>query len=60
MNFKNSDKIHIHPFIGFLELIDKNGNIIKNYNKKGEIVVTGFLNKALPLIRYKTGDYGLF
>lgn len=60
MNFKNSDKIHIHPFIGFLELIDKNGNIIKNYNKKGEIVVTGFLNKALPLIRYKTGDYAAY
>ena len=60
MNLKNSDKIHIHPFIGFCELIDGNGEIIKKYNQRGEIVVSGFLNKAFPLIRYRTGDFAAY
>lgn len=39
----------ISPFYGYTELIAQpNGN---------EIVSTGFLNKIMPLIRYKTGDF---
>ena len=31
----------------------------EKYNeKKGEIITTGFINKAMPLINYRTGDYG--
>ena len=42
--------------IGILELIDKEGNLIKSYSKEGEIIFTGLLNFDQPLIRYKIGD----
>lgn len=42
---------------GFFELIDSNGNIITKNNVQGEIVGTSFDNFAMPLIRYRTGDY---
>lgn len=52
-------KMHISPDLGIIELVDKNGNPIKE-NEIGEIVATGFLNYAQPLIRYKTGDLAIF
>jgi phenylacetate-CoA ligase len=38
-----------NPFYGYTELL-------KNSNDSYDIVSTGFLNKIMPLIRYKTGD----
>lgn len=40
---------HIYPQSGYVELIE----IGSGYN---EVVATGFINYAMPLIRYKTGD----
>lgn len=51
----NSLKYHFSPFYGYTELLDKDGNDV-NEGEVGEIVVTGFSNKPLPFIRYKTGD----
>ncbi len=42
---------------GYFELIDKSGNIIEENNINGEIVATSYDNFAMPLIRYRTGDY---
>tara|TARA_B110000114_G_scaffold145481_1_gene154606 strand:+ start:20 stop:586 length:567 start_codon:yes stop_codon:yes gene_type:complete len=42
---------------GYFELIDSFGNEIKENNITGEIVATNYDNYAMPLIRYKTGDY---
>jgi phenylacetate-CoA ligase len=42
---------------GYFELIDKNGNVIRENNIDGEIVGTSYDNLAMPLIRYRTGDY---
>jgi len=42
---------------GYMELIDKKGYVIKENGKIGEIVGTSYDNYAMPLIRYKTGDY---
>tara|TARA_R110002051_G_scaffold325568_1_gene428959 strand:- start:8577 stop:9920 length:1344 start_codon:yes stop_codon:yes gene_type:complete len=47
------------PFYGYTELIGTDGNHVK-IGEVGEIVVTGFYNKAMPFIRYKTGDLALF
>lgn len=44
---------HVHPEFGFVEII-KNTN-----NEAGEVVATGFTNKAMPLIRYRIGDTAL-
>ncbi len=41
---------------GYLELVDKNGKVIKEPGREGEIVATGFDNYGMPLIRFKTGD----
>lgn len=49
-------KYVVAPLYGVVELVDKNGNVISNYNETGELVGTGLLNFGMPLIRYKTGD----
>lgn len=48
---------HVEPTYGYVELIDENGMVIED-DRPGEIVVTGFTNYVMPLIRYKTGDIG--
>ena len=46
-----------NPQYGYFELVDKKGKVISENNIVGEIVGTSFDNFAMPLIRYKTGDY---
>lgn len=41
---------------GLIEIINEKGKNC-DLNEEGEIVCTGFINKGMPLIRYKTGDY---
>ncbi len=53
---EESTEYHIEPQYGFVELIDSEGNQIWKPGIRGEIVATGFLNDAMPLIRYRTGD----
>lgn len=53
---EKSTEYHIEPQYGFVELIDSEGNQIWEPGIRGEIVATGFLNDAMPLIRYRTGD----
>jgi len=53
---EESTEYHIEPQYGFVELIDSEGNQIWEPGIRGEIVATGFLNEAMPLIRYRTGD----
>jgi len=48
---------HIIPEYGITEILDENNRPITN--GVGEIVGTGFLNRAFPLIRYKTGDFAV-
>jgi phenylacetate-CoA ligase len=43
------NEYHFDPYYGYTELIAEN-------NGKFSIVGTGFLNKTMPLIRYKTDD----
>lgn len=53
---ENCTEYHVEPGYGFVELIDSDGNQIWEPEIRGEIVATGFLNDAMPLIRYRTGD----
>jgi phenylacetate-CoA ligase len=48
---------HQFPDYGYLEIIDDGGGRILQDGDRGEIVGTGFLNRVMPLIRYRTGDY---
>lgn len=42
---------------GYFELLDENDKVIEENNVRGEIVGTSFDNYAMPLVRYKTGDF---
>lgn len=53
--FENEDGfMKIHPRMGFVEILDKNNH--RATNGFGKVVVTGFMRKSMPLIRYEIGD----
>ena len=45
------------PAYGHTELIGADGAPVSEPGALGEIVVTSFDNRAMPLVRYRTGDY---
>jgi phenylacetate-CoA ligase len=55
-----NDEYHFYPFYGHIELIDQNDNVIRDPNIPGRIIATGFDNDVMPLIRYDTGDIGMW
>ena len=46
------ETLHLSPDAGIVEILDEHGDP----SDMGEIVATGFLREAQPLIRYRTGD----
>lgn len=50
------DAYEMIPYYSFVELVDKDGNPIKEKNKEGFIVGTNLWNFVYPFIRYKVGD----
>ena len=50
----------VWPLYGHVELIDEAGQTITAPGVQGEIVATGFDNKAMPFIRYRTGDLAMW
>lgn len=51
-----STDYHAMPDYGLLELVNDKGQNVIEEGSRGEIVGTGFYNRAMPLIRYRTGD----
>jgi phenylacetate-CoA ligase len=49
--------MHILPTDIFVEVLDEEG-MPAGEGKPGEITVTGGRNPYMPLLRYRTGDYG--
>ena len=50
----------VWPLYGHVELIDEEGRQITEPGVQGEVVATGFDNKAMPFIRYRTGDLAMW
>jgi phenylacetate-coenzyme A ligase PaaK-like adenylate-forming protein len=50
-------RMHLAPEYGYLEILDDAGNPVEP-GEEGHFVWTGFLNRAMPLIRYRIGDRG--
>lgn len=57
---EHSDFYHIQSEYGYMELLDEEHNPISETGRMGEIVCTGFFNRAMPFIRYRTGDYSSY
>jgi phenylacetate-CoA ligase len=51
-----SGRMHIVPWVGIIEIVREDGSSCAA-GELGEIVATGLLNDAMPLIRYRIGDY---
>jgi phenylacetate-CoA ligase len=47
--------MHVSPEIGIVEIIDDQGQPVEE-GEFGELVLTGLVNYAMPLIRYRIGD----
>jgi len=50
-------RMHLAPEYGYLEILDEAGRPSEP-GEEGYFVWTGFLNRAMPLIRYRIGDRG--
>ena len=57
---EKSANYHVWPTYGYFELLDAAGRQVTTPGARGEIVGTGFINKAVPFIRYRTGDYATY
>lgn len=55
---EHSDKLHFFPQYGYTELLPS-GVFDEQGRELCEIVATGFNNRVMPMIRYRTGDYAL-
>jgi phenylacetate-CoA ligase len=52
-----STDYHHVPDYGILEILDEDTGQAVREGNMGELVGTGFMNRSLPLIRYRTEDY---
>ncbi len=50
-------QMHLAPEYGFLEILGEH-NEPAGLGEEGHLVWTGFLNRAMPLVRYRIGDRG--
>jgi len=57
---EHSSDYHVFPTYGYCELVDESGSVISTPGQRGEIVGTGFINRVMPFIRYRTGDYATY
>lgn len=52
----DDDRCFFWPQYGHFELVDGNDKVITEPDVLGEIVGTGFDNRVMPFVRYRTGD----
>jgi phenylacetate-CoA ligase len=57
---EHSPHYHVWPTYGYFELLDEEDRPVTTPGQRGEIVGTGFINRVVPFIRYRTGDYATY
>ncbi len=55
-----TDVQHHTPDYGIVEIVAEDGSPCTSPGERGELVGTGLLNRSLPLVRYRTGDFATF
>jgi phenylacetate-CoA ligase len=53
-------RLQVFPQYGYTELIAADGSLVTEPGVPGEIVGTGFLTRAQPMIRFRTGDVAVW
>ncbi len=48
-------RMHAHPLFGVTEILRPNGQPCRA-GEAGDVVLTGLINRAMPLVRYRVGD----
>ncbi len=56
---ENHHGLHVSPLTHYVEIIKNDGRLAAP-GEMGEIVITLLINKAMPLIRYRIGDTGVW
>lgn len=51
---------HLVSDLVMMELITPDGKIITEEGREGEIVVTSLYRRLMPIVRYRTGDLGMY
>jgi phenylacetate-CoA ligase len=49
-------RMHVVPMLGVIEILREDGSPCRP-GEVGEIAATGLMNEAMPLVRYRIGDY---
>lgn len=57
---EHSTDYHVWPTYGYFELLNERGSPVATPGQQGEIVGTGFINRVMPFIRYRTGDWATY
>jgi phenylacetate-CoA ligase len=52
-------RYHAFPQYGITEILDRNGDPVGE-GECGELVGTGFMNRCMPFVRYRTGDFATY
>jgi phenylacetate-CoA ligase len=52
-----SNNYHVYPEYGLAEVLREDGSVAEGEGESGELVGTSLDNLAMPLIRYRTGDW---
>jgi len=50
------NSLHINPESGIFEILDENDKPVTTPGKTGQLIVTSFLTRATPLLRYRIND----
>ncbi len=56
---ESSHNYHVFPEYGFVEILEDDGSPVTDEEEIGELVGTSFYNLAMPLVRYRTGDWAV-
>lgn len=57
---EHTDDYHVLPQYGYVELLDKDDQLITTPGQVGEIVATSFIMRNTPFIRYRTQDLAVY
>lgn len=53
---EHASAYHSFPDYGVIEIVDENDQAVP-IGERGELIGTGLLNRSMPLVRYRTGDF---